>query len=214
MTSYHFNVVINKPGAFDDYLVAKFPFTDYINSTNTTADVFTTKTLSTAELATLTGLVSAYIDPTEYLTLASQFTDSSNTLPKNNTQLETIKTFIHPASFSNDGVFNTFKMVVKYTADNLVSFATDSTCTFTFQLFCETRQYLMKTIVYDVTPIINEWKNSGTTGPFVKYQSLMISDLRAAVTNYDTICSFKGYISNSSISYSLHTLQSLFYNIQ
>ena len=214
MASYTFNITVNKPGAFDEYIRKNFSFYDYTNSNNNSVEVFSTKVLSSEELSLLTSKVNSYVDPAEYLTLASQFTDSSSTTPMNSGQMVTAKTFIHASSFSSDGVFNTFKMIVKYTCESLESFTTDSTCTFTLQLFCETRGYLMKTIDLNVTPIINEWKSSGSSGPFIKYQSLMLSDLRGNVTNYDTICSFKAMISSPNVFFSFHSLQSLYYNIE
>jgi hypothetical protein len=214
MSIYNFTHTVTKPGAFDEYIQKNFPLQAYITSTGTNISIATTRALTTDELQTLTNLVNAYTDPSEYLALQSQFTDTSSTGIHNNTSLETIKTFIQPASFINDGVFDTFKMVVKYTADSLNNFSSDSTCSLTLELFCETRQYLMKTIVFDITDIINEWKLSGLPGPFVKYKSLMISDLRFVVTNYDTIWSFKTFISNSAVTYSFNSHQSLFYNIQ
>lgn len=214
MTSYTFNIIILKPGAFDEYIRKNFSFYDYANSNSNSVEVFSTKVLTPEELNTLTTIVNSYIDPVEYLTLASQFTDSSSTIPSNSTVMDTVKTFIHPASFDSNGIFNTFKMVVKYTCESLDAFVENSNCTLTLQLFCETRGYLMKTIEFDVTPIINEWKTSGSSGPFTKYKSLMLPDLRGNVTNYDTICSFKAKVSSSTIYFSFHSLQSLYYNIE
>jgi len=213
MASYIFNIIINKPGAFSEYIQKNFSFYDYSNSGNGTVEVFSTKILTPEELNILTLSVNAYVDPAEYLTLASQFADSSSTTPSNSTTISTVKTFIHCASFASDGVFNTFKMIVKYTCESLDAFTIDSSCILTLQLFCETRGYLMKSIEFDVSPIINEWKSSGTPDSFVKYKSLMLPDLRSNVTNYDTICSFKAKISSSNVYFSFHSLQSLYYNI-
>jgi hypothetical protein len=212
MASYTYNVIINKPGAFTEYLTKNFTSFDYVNSNHNSADIFSKIVLSEPEITTLTTLVKAYVDPTEYLTLTSQFTDSSETKPCNSTDITTVKTFIHSASYQGDGVFNTFKMIFKYTADSLDSFSTDSSCIVTLQLFCETRQYLMKTITFDISSVIDEWKTM--TGPYTKYKTVLLSDLRQNVTNYDVICSFKAKISSPSIFFSFHSLQSLYYNIE
>ena len=211
MASYIFNITVNKPGAFNEYITTKLPLLDYINTSKGKVEIFCTRSLLQSELDTLTISVNSYTDPAEYLTLASQFTDSSDTLPVNSTTTVTVKTFIHQASYLGDGIFNTFKSVVKYTANVL---PVSSSCILTLQLYCETRNFIMKTVTVDISSIIDEWKNSHSLGPFVKYQTIMISDLKSTVTNYDTICSIKGNISSPNIYFSLHSLQSLFYNIE
>jgi hypothetical protein len=214
MSHYPYTITVLKPGAFNDYITANLPQLDYINSTPTSVDIFTKSVLTSAQVTSLTTLVNAYVDPAEYLTLAYQLSDSSNTNDTNTTTLSTVKTFIQPASIpGGNGTFNTFKMIVKYSSTILTPFLTNTACTFTIQLFCETRQLILQTIMIDVSPIIAAWKTAGIT-PAVTYQTIMIDNLRSLTVNYDTICSIRTMISNPNVYTSFHSLQSLFYNIQ
>jgi hypothetical protein len=214
MSNYLYTITVLKQGAFNDYITANLPQLNYINSTPTTVDIFTTVVLTTAQVVSLTTLVNAYVDPAQYLTLSYQLTDSSNTVDTNTTSLSTVKTFIQPASITGgDGTFNTFKMIIKYSSTILTPFLTNTACTFTIQLFCETRQLILQTVNIDVSPVVTAWKTAGIA-PAVTYQTLMIDNLRSLTVDYDSICSIRGMISNPNVYFSLHSLQSLFYNIQ
>lgn len=169
--------------------------------------------LSAEQEAIVRNAVENFIPPEYYLSLSSTFTDSSSVKPHNDTQLTTIKTFIHPGSFLNDGIFDSFKTIVKYTHCNPLDLLLNTNCSLTLQIYCETRNYLLKEVVLDVSDILQEWKTDLNASEFVKYRTLQIKDLRSQVTNYDTICSLKAKISNPNVYFSLHSLQSLFYNL-
>jgi len=225
MSNYSFNVTVNKPVAFEAYLSQNFTGIPYSDSIEDGTVIITTQTpLTDDQLASLTTIVDAYVDPAVYLELAH--TESMIGVSQSNggTGLADVASFIYESVFDSNGnsidtygdgsVLDAFKSILKITTTDVSQFSDMSTGSINIELWDTTRNMSINSMTVDISSIITAWQTlaqGGQTGPVTAYQSFMMFGLMNYGTNYDCIWIFRLSVSNTAINVRLNGLQKLFY---
>jgi len=224
MSNYSFNITVNKPPAFEAYLAQNFTAVPYSDSIEQGTVIITTQTaLTDAQLASLTTIVNAYVDPAVFFELAR--TESTIGVSESNmtTGLNDVHSFIFEAVYDQQGnsilsdgtVLDSLKTIIKLTTAD-VSTCTDlSSGTVTVELYDHCRHLTIYTQTIDITSILTSWQtlaNNGQTGLVTAYKSIQIFGLSQYGTSFDCIWIFRIAVSDIRIKARLNGLQKLFYN--
>lgn len=219
VTEYTFNKTeITKMYAFDSYirnhLQAKLAYYRY---TDPELLIATNEALDTNDFQALETFVNEYADPSVFLMLNTTNTDITSSKTTNSATPVIVKTFIYASNTQNgNGVFNSLKTVVEYHTDDVSQFLGETSGTCTFQLYCHTRQFLMEEVQVDISEIVTAFATKASnneSGPCSMYKTLMIEGLRNQVANYDCIWHIKMGVSNENMNTTLHSIQSLYYDV-
>jgi hypothetical protein len=211
MPSYTFTKLIEKINALQGYLASEISYEHSFHYTNGVLVIYTVIELDTDQLSQLQTVITNYTDPFEHLLLNYIETDSSASDNCNSIDYTVVKQFIHPYN-TNNGFFDNYKMIINYKCDSTVHFADVTNASVSLSVFCETRNTHLTEMVIDISDIISDWKTK--SGPQYISKTISINGLRQYNIDHDTIRSFKLKVTDSNINVRLHTLQSMFYNIE
>lgn len=223
MSSYNFpNIVVNKAGAFDDYIRSNASFASLYNGCSTgPLIVFTTTALSQLQFNELTTLVNAYTDPAVYYQLnnkQSSFLHSHYTNDVDNiTDISSgnfiLQTFIFSPDSNTSDILNSAKTVIEYTCFNPSTFHVTSG-NINLELYDITRNYqiLMNTI--DCSDILTQFSQmTSITKPTSLFKTTQLFGLNSQFPNYDVVLQLRANqtmnLSDMAIRY--NGLQYLFY---
>lgn len=236
MTSYNFTFAnkLTSPDAFYFTISQNFQYIDtsqYFSYTsdNTTglitgATIYTTISLSTDELTTLTNLVNNYVEPIYYFPgkwgIINNPTRSTST---NDITPNLVFTWIYPGQLSvlggqtkgPGGVINEIKTLVQYDIDDITTASAITNPTVTIEIFDSTRNYSVVTEVIDASSVVSGWvtkAQNGATGTASTTNSMMFYDMWGHFPNYDVILNFIVTVSDPKITVTLNTLQYICYN--
>jgi hypothetical protein len=219
---YQFTKTIEKPIAFEDYLVKNFPLELSVSIELNTVNIGCVTELTTEQLTLLTTLITDYTDPAVFLQLAyteSMIGASESTMT---TTLKDVQTFIYESvvdaegnNVNNDGTkLDCIKSILKLTADDISVFSDLGTGSVDVELYDSTRDIMIDDITIDISSILADWQTraqNNETGPVTAYKSFMIFGLLDKGTNFDCIWTFRLAVSDVRIKARLNGLQKLFY---
>jgi hypothetical protein len=214
---YPFNITVNKAPALASYLKKNFSIPVSI-SINSGAVVITTQSaLSEADLATLTSLMNAYVDPDVFYQLNHTEPNAGVSQTCNSVTYQDVQSIIFPSNTNQaDGtVLNSMKAILQISG-TMSDFADLGTGSVNIRLFDYTRQVLIGSQTIDVSDILTSWQaidNGAATGfKDPAYKCFMFCDLHASSTNYDCIWTFQVSVSDARIYTNINGLQKLFYD--
>lgn len=222
MASYNFNKPgVNKVIAFDAYLRDNFSEYNGMNYSDPDLTVDTNTVLSAFQYNTLLNLVNDYTDPTVFLLFDTQVTDNSSSASTNSAQLTTVQKLIfsplNPIDAS--GVFNTLKLLMEYSTDEVADFASGSTgASVNLVVYDYSNNGVLSDTQIDLSSILFDWQNlaQSTSGPQSVSQFYTVDNLRSIVSPNDAIWYFKLAVNNSSngtINVKINAHQRLFYDV-
>lgn len=219
MSTYTFTKMgILKPFALDSLL--KHTFVWYVSMvySDDIVTVTTSIELDQSQTDELTTVINNYTDPEEFLQLNTTMTDYACSASTNATSPQIVQTIIYSYNtpLQGNSTLDAFKSVVKFSTDDVTLFSSETSATFTLSIRCKTRGIIVQSQNFDISNIILEWKalaENNTTGYVESYKSVMIQNLRGLIANYDCIWQLAICTSNSNITSSLNSLQSLYYDI-
>lgn len=221
MSEFAFNKAITIYPAFDAYLRNNFPTTfNGITGGSDTVTALFTEPLSEVQQATLSNLVSNYVNPSYWLEL--DHTESSPlmsepTISPSNVLMQSI--IVSQYGQVNIALDN-MKTIVRYSAQDPAYFATwdsnQSPVTFNLTIDNYTTGNNVTIVSTNINNELATWKAMAQAGsnslPDI-FKTVQIYGLKDMIPNYDNIWLFKGSITNSNVAASLNSLQKLFYNV-
>lgn len=211
---------VNIPNALTEYLQNNYPLFGNMSYSDPDLTVNTTSLLTSEQETEAQTVVDNYVDPDEFLTLDVTTTDFSWSKSTNSADPVAVQTFIFSPNTpnANGSTFDALKTVMDYSTDDVSVFSNGPTgCTVTFQIYDQTRDYLLVNNSIDITDIVTTWQGlaqGGATGPQKVLRSHLVQGLRNLITNYDCIWQLQYGVTDPNVTVRSHGVQSLYYNIQ
>jgi hypothetical protein len=176
------------------------------------------RALTDQELADITAQMQAHSDPPYWLSLAKVesmnlscgLTNTSATIPVN--------TFIFCPNDLTDSKLDSLKILVHYQTlaiENFINFDESTTNTLTIELFCMTRNIILKVAIIDINSVLSEWKtkaNNSETGEVNRWKTSQLYNMHTLVANYDCVWQFRVGVSNPLVYVALDSLERIFYD--
>lgn len=232
MSSYNFTKTIGILDAFVKYLTDnKAPYYTSFNYSKPNLTINTSQALLNTELFTLTSLVTNYTDPAYFLTFAntismpllSPYTNDASLLPSSivgGINSKILQTFIFTNQNTTDQFLDGIKTVFEFTTPNVQNFINNTTGNITFQVYDNTRNYVILSQNIDISNVLTHWNTLASTGSTIAstcFQSGYFNGLMPQTTNYDCIWQLRMNTSdevnnNSNYYVRINGLQYLFYN--
>lgn len=230
MSSYPFpNVVCGKAGACDAYIRANINWASHFQGISTVPlTVYSDIPLTEPQLAALTILMNAYVDPAVFLVfdhvdtfpLHSHFTnDTDNSIFDGNVALQT---FIFSSNnISNNVVLDSLKTVVEYKCPNVQDFlniTSGNSLQTGLSIKDLTRNIPIASQNININDIVTVWNNlahTGVTGGNIQYKSIQYTGLMNKNPGYD--CIWQLYTPDPidpNFTFRCHSLQYLYYSVE
>jgi hypothetical protein len=187
------------------------------------ATIYTTKVLSTEELATLTTLVMNYTDPLYYFPGKYGILNNPiRTVSTNSTTPKTVYSWIYPgqlnvlgAAKGPGGVVNELKTLVQYDIEDISTATSITNPVVYIEIYDSTRNISIVSEYIDSSSVLNDWAiraAAGATGPATDTHSTMFYDMFTKSPNYDVIWNLIVTVSDPRLTITLNTLQYICYN--
>ena len=226
MSSYQFpNVVCGKVGACHQYVKDHIDWvSNFVGITSVPLTVYTNNPLTDVQLAALTILMNAYVDPAIYLVF-----DHAETLPLHshfNTDTDAVvvdnknimQTFIYSTlNISTPTVLDSIKTVVEYNCPNVQNYLNTTSGNISLEIYDITRNVSIATNILDLNEIAVNWNIlalTGSTQGNTVYRSTLFNGLMNKSPNYDVILQLRGSTSDPKCQFRCNSLQFLYYNIE
>lgn len=238
MSSYPFpDVVCGKAGACDAYIRANInnPNNSDLNWVShfqgiSTAPltVYTDIPLTESQLAALTVLINAYVDPAVFLVfdhvdtfpLHSHFTnDRDNTIYNGNVILQT---FIFSANNNSDNIIlDSLKTVIEYDCTNVQDFlniTSGNTLQTGLSINDITRNVTIASQDINIDDVVSVWHDlavAGSTSGNIQYKSIQYTGLMNKNAGYDCIWQLSTPSPiETSFTFRCHSFQYIYYNVE
>ena len=224
---YSFIATINKPHAFQDYLLSNITWGDaYIrnepNILENNVSLYTNRELTPPELEATTSVIDLYVDPLFFLifehaentTMITEFTSSAE-LTINGKKV--LQTFIFSApSNSEDIVLDSFKTIIEYNCTNTLLFELISNSFIVLEIYDLTRDVQIFETNIPLDEIETKWK--GMILPpenDTVFRSSFIGGLQYQTPNHDCVWQIRVSLSHpTAFRVRLNSLQQLFYKVE
>lgn len=226
MSSYPFpNVVCGKVGACHQYVKDHVDWvSNFVGITSEPLTVYTNNPLTDVQLAALTVLMNAYVDPAVYLVF-----DHAETLPLHshfNTDIDAVivndknimQTFIYSTlNISTPTVLDSIKTIIEYNCPNVQNYLNTTSGNISLEIYDITRNVSIATNVLDLNEIAVNWNSlaqTGSTQGNTIYRTTLFNGLMNKSPNYDVILQLRGSTSDSKCQFRCNSLQFLYYNME
>lgn len=232
MSSYPYifsNIVCGKVSACDAYVRNNINWVSHFQGISTVPlTVYSDIPLTEPQLAALTILMNAYVDPAVFLVfdhvetfpLQSEFTnDADNSIFNGNLILQT---FIFSSNnIANNVVLDSLKTVVEYKCPNVQNFlniTSGNSLQTNISIKDITRNVLIASQNINIDDIVTVWNNlanTGVTGGNTQYKSIQYTGLMNKSPGYDCIWQlYTPHPVDPNFTFRCHGLQYLFYSIE
>jgi len=223
------NIVCGKVAACDAYVRANINWVSHFQGISTVPlTVYSDIPLTEPQLAALTILMNAYVDPAVFLVfdhvdtfpLHSEFTnDTENSISNGNVVLQTF--IFSSINISNNVVLDSLKTVVEYKCPNVQNFlniTSGNSLQTGISIKDITRNVLIASQNININDIVTVWNNlanTGVTGGNTQYKSIQYTGLMNKNPGYDCIWQlYTPYPVDPNFVFRCHGLQYLYYSIQ
>lgn len=225
-TEYPFTKSLSLLDAFQNYMKTNnAPLYEGCELTGTDLIVKTSGTLSEEQLATVTTLVTDYVEPpyylsfsrTESLALHSHYTSDSDLVQADGRSVVQTLIFTNRNQEIEGQVLNCIKTVLEYNTPNLQNFVNTTSGSIAFEIFDITRNVQICLNELDISEIATGWNTlaqTGSTSGNTVYKSHMCGGLADKTTDYDCVYQFRLSTSHPDFNCRMNGLQYLFYNKQ